>query len=269
MGAVEPELTIVVNGPSGKVSVDDYLRMVGVAVAALSDTARSMRRGRQLTWNVSRLHTSEPTVLLTAEVAPTAPDNLPEVVLGSLFADLYYLERTEEAPRYLSDSTLDTLYSVSEKFDRGPVRGLTLSTGADIGKVRSVSITRETYRHLDELLNVETVSIGSITGFLATATTENGRHLTVKDEQTGRGVRCTVSDELLERAGAAITKRVIVRGTIARDNRGRPIRIEATDVERLPDPDEAPTVAEMFGAFPDFTGDLDSVEYVRRMRDRQ
>ena len=44
-------------------------------------------------------------------------------------------------------------------------------------------------------------------------------------------------------------------------------RIKAEHLRILRERDELPTIAELGGKYPDFTGGLTSEEYVRRMRD--
>ena len=60
---------------------------------------------------------------------------------------------------------------------------------------------------------------------------------------------------------------MIARGRLERNARGEPIRVKAKQLYIFREEKDLPTIAELGGKYPDFTGGLRSEEYVRRMRD--
>ena len=258
-------LTIVVNGPSGEVAVDDYLDMLGAVVRALGDVTRGMATPRRRpTWNVNKLHTSEPTMLLEGRVPAGAPVNLHDVIEARYLRVLRALEQGDGTPQYLTETTMRGLYRVTGMFGQSPVAAITVRGGD--GNRDTVRLTRETYRTLDRLLNATSQAIGSVTGIMATSTINQGRHFMVNDEVTDRGVRVDVDEDLLHEGSAWVERRVRIFGTVTRDGLDRPTAVKATRVELLPDDEEPMPLTSMRGAFPDFTGGMPAEEFIRMQR---
>ena len=65
---------------------------------------------------------------------------------------------------------------------------------------------------------------------------------------------------------AALGETVIAAGELWRDEHGKPQRLELTGL-RVIDQDDLPSVADVSGIAPNFTGGLSSEEYVRQLRD--
>jgi hypothetical protein len=110
-------------------------------------------------------------------------------------------------------------------------------------------------------------SIGSVTGSLDTIGRRGGTYATIYDEVHGLAVRCKFDEDLLPQVKEAFGRRVIARGVVHYSDETGVSRVTLHELEILPE--RLPSVAEMYGAFPNFTGGLDSVEYVRRLRDER
>lgn len=83
-------------------------------------------------------------------------------------------------------------------------------------------------------------------------------------------VNCIFPDELTERAIKAIRSFVEVHGILHQKKVADfPNEIEVQDIDIFPPDDELPTLSDLRGMSPDATGDLTSVEYVRKVRDEQ
>jgi hypothetical protein len=260
-------LTVVVDAPSGEISVEEYLSVLGVAVRALKDVSRALTaRSKRPEWKLESLHTSRPTTVLRAKMPPMSPGNLDGVIEDHFLRTLRALESGGAAPRHLTHGTLTRLHTVAQGFGIGVVQGFTVTRSSDDA---GVTLTRKTFRNLDRLFHESTAAWGSVTGVLRTATVDKGRHLQLRDDVFGVGVRCDIEEaDLLQTAGALLERHVTVSGLVRRDHQGRPQSVEATSVELIEDSHETfPTVADMFGAYPDFTGDLSTEEFIRAQRE--
>jgi hypothetical protein len=60
---------------------------------------------------------------------------------------------------------------------------------------------------------------------------------------------------------------VVVTGVVRRNGAGQMVSILVEELEILRNDNELPTVAELVGSDPDFTGGLPADEWVRRVRD--
>ena len=122
---------------------------------------------------------------------------------------------------------------------------------------------------IDLTLGGETTALGSVEGRLEAINVHGTRTFTVWDRVTGTDVRCTFPKgaSWTETAATLFERRVLVVGTVHYLRDGRPHSItDLSDIlDRTPDP-SLPKAT--FGSIPDFTGGIDSTEYVQRIRGR-
>ncbi|MFL5781020.1 MAG: hypothetical protein ACJ760_06900 [Thermoleophilaceae bacterium] len=131
----------------------------------------------------------------------------------------------------------------------------------------SAEVSANTAEHVKRLLVPKSTAIGSIIGRLEVLSLHKGYRFTVFDDVTKRGVRCAFRPERLEEIKAALPARVRVAGIIHRNAKGQPLRVEKAQLTLLQTEGDLPTIEELVGIDPDFTGDETTDEYVRRLRD--
>jgi hypothetical protein len=74
------------------------------------------------------------------------------------------------------------------------------------------------------------------------------------------------ADALLATAKEVMGRRVNVAGVIYRNGRGEPMRVDVRGIRTLGRDDELPTIDQIGGSDPDFTGDLSTDEYIWSIR---
>ena len=109
-------------------------------------------------------------------------------------------------------------------------------------------------------------ALGSLIGRLGRSSAQNGSAFCVHDRQTGWATPVTCDAELRRTLTGALGETVIASGELWRDAQGKPQRLKLAKLVVI-DRDGLPSVADVSGIAPDFTGGLSSEDYVRQIRD--
>ena len=109
-------------------------------------------------------------------------------------------------------------------------------------------------------------TLGSLIGRLEPSNAQNGSAFCLYDRHTGWATPVTFDAEHLRTLAGALGEAVIASGEIWRDAHGKPQRLELAKLVVV-DRDRLPSVADVSGIAPHFTGGLNSEEYVRQLRD--
>ena len=130
---------------------------------------------------------------------------------------------------------------------------------------RRVSITEEASFPLEGEYRGKTVSIGRVKGRLQGINTHGKEEIRIYPMAGPAVVECKIPQEMIQQAGAAIDRYVVVTGKkIYRSGEVFPHRIEVSDMQVLETP---PTWEDLRGSAPGMTGGKPSEEYVRELRD--
>ena len=236
-------------------------------VKALEDVQRLVRDvdwdvtretvGRR--WVVERLRSSTPTIAIRP--AMDGAETL-DVLMRGLQTVVDPVDR--ELPSSFSESALEDLRRMGRLF-KGKTRLRKLvfnSNGREIA-----SVTDSIREKVDFILNRGFSEYGSIDGKLEAINLHGTPRFTVWDRITNAPVHCTFprSGNWTQKVRSLLQRRVLVTGRIRYLKDGRPYSMsELTDlIDKTPDPS---LPKGDFGSIPNLTGDMDSVEYVRRLR---
>ena len=103
-------------------------------------------------------------------------------------------------------------------------------------------------RIIDEDWRADYNDFGTIEGRLETIQDRDGKLLLqVRDAMLRQNVRCYFAEEMLPAAFDMFRKRVEVTGIIHYRRNGSPISIEVSQIEKLPDDSELPTLDDVRG----------------------
>lgn len=176
-----------------------------------------------------------------------------------------YLRRKGRRPEGFTDRALRYLQAIAAVTGHG-VEHAELSCGETVA-----IITRSMSAQVDLLLQEKPRPLqGYVEGKIGTVTTHGESYFAIWEPLHNRRIECHFDeDRHLATVARALAekRRVGVLGVITYDDAGLPERVVATEVRLLRAEAEIPTTEEIYGMDPDFTGELDSVTYVRRMRD--
>jgi hypothetical protein len=173
------------------------------------------------------------------------------------------LETEGSTPPYFSDITLRSAKKMLGLIGRNGATGLEVSTHPD----EIITLSPRAAMNIDELLPSRYTSLGSIEGKLEMISIHGPSRFLVYHARTHKAVNCKFDQaRWLDKVKDALGHRVNVSGTVHYNSRGEPMRVDITDIRRLRIEEELPTVAELAGSDPNFTGGLDTSEHLRGLR---
>lgn len=166
-----------------------------------------------------------------------------------------------EAPEYFDRPLLENFRQLAKPLSRH-VRSIEVRADH-----RSIAITKQLEVNIDKIIGEDIKSEGSMAGQLDVVNVHDQSMFYIFPVAGPAKIACTFEDEKLEDVKAAIKKYVTVSGTfLYKKNEVFPYQIEVGAIEVHPPEEELPTLASLRGIAPGMTGDLDSVEFIRRLR---
>lgn len=131
-----------------------------------------------------------------------------------------------------------------------------------------VTITQQTAAHIDKMVGAGYTALGSVEGRLEAISLHGRSSFGVYDFVEGRRINCEFPAEMLERIKDALGSRVLVYGRVRFNESDRPTGVrEIHELRVLRGKDELPQPRDIVGIAPDITGDVDSVQHLRRLSD--
>ena len=182
-----------------------------------------------------------------------------EWVERELITGIGTLTDGQERPKNFSDAALTKLHRIAKTAPQIGDSQIYTAVGDSI-KLETY-ITARTFTQVEELTIPRSFSFGTVTGSLETISIHNGLEFRVWEENSARPVRCVVSPSQRGRALEFLGSKVIVSGNIRADRYGRPISMKVENFDIFSTDPNLPTIAEMKGLVPDFTGGLSLKEY--------
>ena len=132
--------------------------------------------------------------------------------------------------------------------------------------VEGLAGERRPYNPADEVPGAKYRTIGSLIGRLGQIEVGARRQFRLYDRHTGWATPVTHAPEHLGALTDALGETVIASGELWSNEHDQALRLEVTELEVI-DTERLPSVADVSGIAPNFTGGLSSEEYVRRLRD--
>lgn len=249
------------------VRLGEFLSQLRALQVALVSTERIISRDEKpCTYYkvVDLSHSSPATVVLEATPYKRAA-NLSEEVVKKFFIGLKQIHETGLVSDEYDRSTLETYKGLTETLRRN-VTEIRLSTAN-----YQIAITSEFAARIEHLLGSEVMREGSIDGMLEAIYLHNKANKFYIFPSAGPSkVVCHFPDEKMQDAIGAINRYVCVTGRMKFKERGFfPHEVEVAEMKVHPHESELPTLGSLQGLAPDATGQMDSVTFVRSVRNAQ
>lgn len=251
-------LTLRIEAPPNRVPVTAFAAVLTDTVSILADLQRS-RSERVVTWYLTDLKIGSAVAVLT-------PEDISDESLkvGTEFVNgLKSAEEGRALPEYFSAASLVKLSSMVGKLNTPGIQYLEASieqAGAESLTARATGNVRENIQRLQQ---PRRRSLGSITGILDTISTRSKtKKFQILDPVSRRPVSCEFAAEQIDAIKDALTKRVVVSGTVVRNEKGQPLRIVDGELKIL---DPSVPLTSLVGLDPEFTGGLTLPDYFERI----
>ena len=260
------KLCIQVQGELGNITlaglqgqINDHLRMLQDYDCAISRETKA-----SVEWLVTNVSIGSLTIE-TESRSLLDDENFGPEVAKAYIKGWEGIENEGIRPLHLTEEGMKSARNIAKRIGEDGIDGIVVS-----GTDQSVTISPKSSIHLDQLMGEKYWSLGSAEGTLEAISIHGSSRFTIYHSRTKKAIRCDIpatKAELLDRAKEALGRRVQARGRLERNARGELIRIKAERLRILREREELPTIAELGGKYPDFTGGLTTEEYVRSLRD--
>lgn len=230
--------------------VKDMLRALGPAV--------SQTEGNGLEWGITNLYKGS----VNIEIACVTNPIVGAAVVQTFVDGMEMIQQAAQRPPLFDDYVLDKAKHLSTIINRDGIARIALGSGQ-----QEIHVSQHIAANVDTLIGVRYEDVGAVEGRLEGINVHDRYLFTVYDSVSGRGIRCSFSDELLDEVVAALRHRVTVHGMVRTDAQGEPISVRVERIERMRLRTELPAITELRGIDPDFSGGVDGAEYIRIMRD--
>ena len=267
--SVASELRLQVEGEPGRVGLPVFASVLGSAQTILRDIERGISHGKpEIAWVVSDLgaNATLDTVVSSRLARADADPNRPQTVTRGFVAGLRTIESGGSLPPFFSETGLGALQELGNALARRHVGARALCATV-LETSDSARFTKTGKENVARLRAPAVEAIGSIIGALDAISVHGAApKYMVYDAVTRRAVKCEFTSDGLEMVKRALGARVQVSGTVVRNAKGDPLRVDNADFEILPGDDDLPTVEDIYGLVPDLTGDLSTQDYLTTIR---
>ena len=261
---MEPTLDVRVEGEPGSIPAHAFLEVLRISLDLLEQLERAERapskpRG---SWLIADLRTASAVATLRRPDAPRLQTHL------RLIDGVGQLRGRQELPPYFSPDIAEGLVRIGKQVRQPGVSGVSfqLPPTAD-SESRIEHVSEAVISNAQASVEGSERALGSVAGVLDVINLRRGAHVvSLYDDQTRRAVRCKFPDSLFETMKEALGHRVRALGEVTRNRRGQVLRVDIDRVELQPDEPGVPSVDELAGIAPWYTGEQSTDEYLRSVR---
>jgi hypothetical protein len=200
---------------------------------------------------------------ITLEAVPEELDRDPTAeILGRVDRGLAAIVENQPTPPWFDRELLETFKGLTAPLRRH-VRGIHI-----VRPTRTFTLGHQFEVSVDRILGEDITSVGSVSGFLDAINVHGVRHFHIYPLIGPTKVLCVFPEKLLSDVRKGLKRHVNVSGVLRyKMSEAFPHQIDVESIEVLPLEEELPTLRSLRGMAPGATGALDSVTFVRRLRD--
>lgn len=251
------EVRLQIQGQRGAIAADTLISVLKHTLGVLQEVDRTSRggEGRPGKWGVMNVWNGSIGIVL----APSA--DIPGEVPERLIAGLAVLEERPELPPWFSEPAIKSVQEMGKVLRRPGVSGIDLSAVAPGGEEYEAHLTPEIIEHAAEAFQGTDEALGSVAGILDVINLRRQRVVSLYDADERHAVRCTFPEDLLEAVRQYLGSKVRATGTVARNRVGQIASVKVESLVLTEAEGRVPSVAELTGIAPWYTGDRTAVEH--------
>jgi hypothetical protein len=257
------QVRLQIHGERGAITVDTLVAALQRTLIVLREVDRTSRgeRASRGAWRVEEVWNGSIGVAL----APSA--DVPSEVPERLVAGLTLLEERPELPPWFSESAIHNVQKMGKILRQPGVSGLGLTAVTSAGTETEARLTPEIIEHAAEAFQGTDEASGSVAGVLDVVNLRRGqRTVSLYDADERHAVRCTFPEDLLETVRQYLGAKVRATGSVTRNRVGQIASVKVESLERIEEQGLVPSVAELTGIAPWYTGERTAVEHQRWTR---
>ena len=252
------EVRLQIQGQHGAIAADTLISVLQHTLGVLREVDRTSRGGeaRPGQWRVGKVWNGS----IGLTLVPSA--DIPAAVPERLVAGLTVLEKRPELPPWFSESAIVNVQKMGKVLRHSGVSGIDLSAVAPDGEEYAARVTPEIIEHAAEAFQGTDEASGSVAGILDVVNLRRGqRAVSLYDADERHAVRCTFPEDLLEMVREFLGSKVRATGTVTRNRVGQVASVRVESLVRVEEEGLVPSVAELTGIAPWYTGNRTAVEH--------
>ena len=263
----ETNITVSLKGSredNEHVRLSDYVSHLQSLSVALAQTDHLITgtEERSVYFRIIDLSHSSPATIVLEPVPIQGTIDHRNTIINKFFSSIKLIQESEDVPLGIGRPLLEAFRNLSTGL-RKNIREVVISSG-DL----SVEIDRLLEAKISKILETEEIAEGSISGVLETINVHNKANKFVIYPSIGpKKIICHFSENLIGQAVAAITKYIRVTGRFYYlKGEAFPHAVEVSEIQALPASEDLPNLADLRGKAPNATGNIDSVVFIRNIR---
>ena len=249
---------------NGDVSLINFTKQLELLYKALTDTVRTvLTTEEKIEYLIVELRKQSPAqVVVEIQTQDEKKIDSGKVVVDSFFSALESISK-QEWPDQFDYYTLESYRGLFSLEKKKKVRIGFSRNGEKKVEMENISDS------IDNLIGPLSTSVGSWSGMLDALNFHGENIIYIYPTVDFPRIQCILPNELMDRISESIRKYVTVYGDIfyhPKIRGGSPVKIHVKDILTHPSDQELPPLSEIKGIDLD-TGGLDSVDFVRKLRD--
>lgn len=253
-------------GQPGAITLPVFIAAVSNSLKVLREFDVAITRLPQTTldWFVSDLRIGS-LVIEVASLPKSEQRNVGPEVVDAFVNGLESIELRGVTPPLLPESGMQSYRRLVKLVGEGGATGIEVST-----QTHTVQLSARAAVNVDQLLKIRRRSVGSVEGKIETISIHGRPRVIVYQTRTNKAVPCRFpSDndrELIQAAKTLLGERVNVAGVVHLNTKGEPMRVDVRTIRRLRPRQELPSIEDIGGSVPEFSGELSTEGYMRSIR---
>lgn len=257
------DFRLKIEGKEGSIAYDAFFNVLNYWFKILNDVDLAMsgsKNGSQ-EWFVTKLGTGSLVLEAEAEPKQDYPDIGQQIAAASING-LYALEEEGLTPPYLSFSGIGYAKKMLKLIGNHGIQAINLENQS-----ASAVLTSRASANIDLITKVKRRSIGSVEGRLETISVHRTPKFLVYHHRTNKAIACVFNqNDLLEKVKEGLGRRVIAFGEVLWNSNGEPVSVNIERLRFLGAKAELPSISEIGGSDPEFTGKLSTAEFLKEIR---
>jgi len=256
-------VNLTLRGAPGNISFRSFASAASNAVAILEDLdlAISHEPKGSLEWVVTKLATGSLSVTIESR-SLIKTKNFGAETAGAFVFGLEKIEKEGSSPPYLSEFGINNAKKLAALIGHNGVAGIHVSD-----EEKSADISHVAFDNIRKITEIREAAIGSVEGTIETLSIHGKPKCIIYQSRTLKAVTCSfVREAWFEKIKDVMGKRVIVSGSIHYNAKGEPQRVQLENIRPVRDRAELPTIEELGGSDPGFTGELSTEDYIKLIR---
>ena len=258
-------IRLKIEGRPKQISMDSFLDVMKQSVAILHELDRAVSRKNRgtLEWVVSDLGMGS-VYLETESRVVRGNEDFAERISYNFIDGVSMISEDAVTPPLFSVDSVNRLLRTVRILKRCSKQSLSISMP---GLEKKVNLSVNVEPNLRALKGIHRKGIGAVEGRLELVSIHRPyRRFNVYHSITNKAVKCSLPDEVERAVIDSLGKRVAVTGTISYNTLGEPLSVEVSKIRILKEQGTLPSIEDVLGLAPDFTEDLSTEDYIRRLR---